>query len=231
MSMHFFDVFDCSGVNKAGGSGMRDYQLEALNWLIRLHDQKLNGWYIQWNTHIFTYFVCAICILTCTHVCVYLVYLAGILADEMGLGKTLMSLSLLAYLKQYRGYAGPHLIIVPKSTSSNWLREVKRWTSNLSVFKFHGNQEERDSQKPLVAQHDVCVSTYEMVIMEKSFFAKQKWHYIVSQHRHIYIPSHPIPFSMYSTSLTSLHILCSPVCLSILMRPIVSRTRILSSLV
>jgi len=26
-----------------GSTGMRDYQLEALNWLIRLHDQNLNG--------------------------------------------------------------------------------------------------------------------------------------------------------------------------------------------
>jgi hypothetical protein len=79
------------------------------------------------------------------------------------LGKTLMSLSLLAYLKQYRGYAGPHLIIVPKSTSSNWLREVKRWTNNLSVHRFHGNQEERDLAKPLVSQHDITITTYEMV--------------------------------------------------------------------
>lgn len=30
-------------INKPGGLEMRDYQLEALNWLIRLHDQKLNG--------------------------------------------------------------------------------------------------------------------------------------------------------------------------------------------
>ena len=67
---------------------MRDYQLEALNWLIRLHEQNING----------------------------------ILADEMGLGKTLESLSLLSYLKAFRNYPGPHLVVVPKSTSSNWLR-------------------------------------------------------------------------------------------------------------
>jgi SWI/SNF-related matrix-associated actin-dependent regulator of chromatin subfamily A member 5 len=98
-----------------------------------------------------------------------------------GLGKTLESLSLLAYLKQFRQYAGPHLIIVPKSTSSNWLREVGRWTTNMKAFRFHGNAEEREALKPQVAQNDICVTTYEMVILEKSFFAKQRWHYIVSQ--------------------------------------------------
>jgi len=139
-----------TSVVKDKGMSMRDYQLEALNWLIKLHDQSLNG----------------------------------ILADEMGLGKTLMSLSLLAYLKQYRNYAGPHLIIVPKSTSSNWLNEVNRWTNNLTAFKFHGNQEERDAAKPLVATHDITISTYEMVIMEKSFFAKTKWHYIYIDEAH-----------------------------------------------
>lgn len=49
-----------------------------------------------------------------------------ILADEMGLGKTLMSISLLAFLKESRGVSGPHIIITPKSTISNWMREIKR---------------------------------------------------------------------------------------------------------
>ena len=83
-----------------------------------------------------------------------------------GLGKTLMTISLLCYLKQYRNYHGPHLVIVPKSTSSNWYREINRWSNNLSCFKFHGNQEERDQQKPMVATHDVTITTYEMVIRE-----------------------------------------------------------------
>lgn len=99
-------------------------------------------------------------------------------------GKTLESLSLLAYLKQYRNYDGPHLIIVPKSTSSNWLREVNRWTNNLSVFRFHGNAEERDALKPQVKLNSITVTTYEMVILEKSFFSKIKWKYIYIDEAH-----------------------------------------------
>jgi SWI/SNF-related matrix-associated actin-dependent regulator of chromatin subfamily A member 5 len=36
----------------------------------------------------------------------------GILADEMGLGKTLQSISILAYLYEFEGVKGPHLILV-----------------------------------------------------------------------------------------------------------------------
>lgn len=111
----------------------------------------------------------------------------------MGLGKTLMSLSLLAYLKQYRGYGGPHLIIVPKSTSSNWLREVQRWTNNLTVHRLHGNAEERAAQKALVSTHDVTITTYEMVIMERAFFNKFQWHYMSEQRTHTHTPPRRTP--------------------------------------
>lgn len=50
----------------------------------------------------------------------------GILADEMGLGKTLQTISLLGYMKHFREMAGPHLVIVPKSTLANWMSEFER---------------------------------------------------------------------------------------------------------
>lgn len=86
---------------------------------------------------------------------------------------------MLAYLKQYRKQGGPHMIIVPKSTSTNWLKEVARWTNNLTHFRFHGNAEERDALKPQVKQHDITVTTYEMVIMEKTFFSRIQWNYVI----------------------------------------------------
>lgn len=118
---------------------MRPYQLDGLNWLIRLYEFGING----------------------------------ILADEMGLGKTLQTISLLGYLKQYRGISGPHLvrrvlcssgfilshpvfclclcvylcgglqIVTPKSTLGNWMNEINRWCPTLVPVKFHGDQEER----------------------------------------------------------------------------------------
>ena len=49
----------------------------------------------------------------------------GILADEMGLGKTIQTISLIAFLREYKKIQGPHLVIGPKSTLGNWFREFQ----------------------------------------------------------------------------------------------------------
>ncbi|CAG2236822.1 Chromatin-remodeling complex ATPase chain isw-1,Chromodomain-helicase-DNA-binding protein 1,SWI/SNF chromatin-remodeling complex subunit snf22,ISWI chromatin-remodeling complex ATPase CHR11,Lymphocyte-specific helicase,Probable ATP-dependent DNA helicase CHR12,ISWI chromatin-remodeling complex ATPase CHR17,ISWI chromatin-remodeling complex ATPase ISW1,Helicase SRCAP,Probable ATP-dependent helicase PF08_0048,Chromodomain helicase hrp1,Helicase swr-1,Transcription regulatory protein SNF2,ISWI chromatin-remod len=67
----------------------------------------------------------------------------GILADEMGLGKTLQTISLLGYMKHYRHTPSPHLVIVPKSTLSNWMAEFKRWCPSMTAVCLTGNQDER----------------------------------------------------------------------------------------
>ncbi len=129
---------------------MRAYQLQALNWLIRLHDIQCNG----------------------------------ILADEMGLGKTLESISLLGYLKESRGIRGPHLIIVPKSTSGNWMRELGRWCPSLTTFLFHGTKEERVEMKERVGTTDVCVTTYDMATRERACLQRVQWYYIYIDEAH-----------------------------------------------
>jgi len=53
--------------------------------------------------------------------------LNGILADEMGLGKTIECISLLAFLREYKGIKGKFLVVVPKSCVSNWVKEFKKW--------------------------------------------------------------------------------------------------------
>jgi len=89
---------------------MRPYQLEGLNWMIKLQEKGVNG----------------------------------ILADEMGLGKTLQSLSILVFMKEFKNICGPHLVIVPKSTLSNWMNELKRWAPTLKGVRFHGSKDERE---------------------------------------------------------------------------------------
>ncbi len=83
------------------GGTMRNYQLEGLNWMIKLHDNGING----------------------------------ILADEMGLGKTLQSISLLAFLREVRNIRGPHVIVVPKSTTGNWMKEFRTWCPEINAIK------------------------------------------------------------------------------------------------
>ncbi|KAK1929696.1 putative global transcription activator SNF2L1 [Phytophthora citrophthora] len=131
---------------------MKPYQLEGLNWMIRLHDSGVNG----------------------------------ILADEMGLGKTLQSISLLAYLREARGIEGPHIIIVPKSTVGNWMKELKRWCPSIKAFKFMGSKEERAVQRETVVKQDfdALVLSYEVAIIEKSILQKIKWRYLLIDEAH-----------------------------------------------
>ena len=51
--------------------------------------------------------------------------LNGILADQMGLGKTIQTIGFLAHLKG-KGMHGPHMVIAPLSTLSNWVNEISR---------------------------------------------------------------------------------------------------------
>lgn len=69
----------------------------------------------------------------------------GILADEMGLGKTLQTISLLGFMKHYKNTPGPHIVIVPKSTLSNWMNEFSKWCPTLRAVCLIGDQETRVS--------------------------------------------------------------------------------------
>nr|CAD7445550.1 unnamed protein product [Timema bartmani] len=111
----------------------------------------------------------------------------GILADEMGLGKTLQTISLLGYMKHYRNIPGPHIVIVPKSTLANWMNEFKKWVPSLRAVCLIGDQETRNvfiRETLMPGEWDVCVTSYEMVIKEKSVFKKFNWRYMVIDEAH-----------------------------------------------
>lgn len=111
----------------------------------------------------------------------------GILADEMGLGKTLQTISMLAFLRLYKGINGPHIIIVPKSTLGNWMNEIKRWCPDLRAVRFHGNAEQRKAicdEQMRIGEFDACVTTYEIVTKEKGFLTKFHWRYLIIDEAH-----------------------------------------------
>ncbi|KAG5954487.1 hypothetical protein E4U57_004437 [Claviceps arundinis] len=113
--------------------------------------------------------------------------ISGILADEMGLGKTLQTISFLGYLRHIAGITGPHLVVVPKSTLDNWKREFARWTPEVNVLVLQGAKEERTiliNERLVDEKFDVCITSYEMILREKSHLKKFAWEYIIIDEAH-----------------------------------------------
>lgn len=61
----------------------------------------------------------------------------GILADDMGMGKTIQAIAILAYLRETVGNTKPHLIVAPKSTIGNWMREFALWAPFFRVVNLN----------------------------------------------------------------------------------------------
>ncbi|KAI9735857.1 MAG: hypothetical protein M1834_001322 [Cirrosporium novae-zelandiae] len=113
--------------------------------------------------------------------------ISGILADEMGLGKTLQTIAFLGYLRHVCGITGPHLITVPKSTLDNWKREFAKWTPEVDVLILQGAKDERReliNDRLIDEKFDVCITSYEMILREKSHLKKFAWEYIIIDEAH-----------------------------------------------
>ena len=113
--------------------------------------------------------------------------ISGILADEMGLGKTLQTIAFLGYLRHICDIKGPHLITVPKSTLDNWHREFKRWTPEVDVLVLQGAKDDRHAlinERLIDEKFDVCITSYEMILREKSHLKKFAWEYIIVDEAH-----------------------------------------------
>ena len=122
--------------------------------------------------------------------------LNGILADEMGLGKTFQTIALLAWLAEQgaaAGGAGPHLVLVPKSTLSNWANELARFCPALRVITLAGEKETRQAVlrthlQPGVPQAQrgwhVLLTTYEVAVIEKGPLTRLHWQYLVIDEAH-----------------------------------------------
>jgi SWI/SNF-related matrix-associated actin-dependent regulator of chromatin subfamily A member 5 len=94
-------------------------------------------------------------------------------------------ISFLAYLKHHLGTAGPHLIVVPRSTFQNWAREFKQWTSDVNIVIFTGT---KDEDAAIIANRpqdfEVCITSYEIYLIEKSAFKKFCFEYIIIEEAH-----------------------------------------------
>ena len=162
---------------------MRDYQVRGLNWMISLYENGINGILADEmvrynNTKRFN---------NITRFCFTFMLLLFVVVFVQGLGKTLQTISLLGYMKHYRNIPSPHLVIAPKSTLQNWMNEFKRWCPSLTAVCLIGSQDQRAAlvrDVILPGEWDVCVTSYEMCIREKSVFKKFNWRYLVIDEAH-----------------------------------------------
>jgi SNF2 family DNA or RNA helicase len=112
--------------------------------------------------------------------------LNGILADEMGLGKTIQSISLIAYLHEVKQFKGPYLLAVPLSTISNWRIEFQKWAPSIPVLVYKGKPHERKylQSKLRTSEFEVCLTTYEFIMKDKSSLGRVKWQYLIVDEGH-----------------------------------------------
>ncbi|TGO24015.1 hypothetical protein BPAE_0114g00090 [Botrytis paeoniae] len=121
--------------------------------------------------------------------------MSGILADEMGLGKTIQTISLIALLREKESYLGPHLIIAPLSTLSNWIEEFQKWTPDVPVLLYHGTPTQRkELLRTQMMRHIkggrpdekfpvVCTSP-EIVLRDHADLSKISWEFIIIDEGH-----------------------------------------------
>ncbi|KAL2169092.1 hypothetical protein VTG60DRAFT_6514 [Thermothelomyces hinnuleus] len=121
--------------------------------------------------------------------------MSGILADEMGLGKTVQTISLIALLREQENYLGPHLIVAPLSTLSNWMDEFHQWVPSIPVVMYHGTPQQRNEIfKTKIMRHihggrptekfPVVCTSYEMVLKDRAALSKINWEFIIIDEGH-----------------------------------------------
>ncbi|KAL2349508.1 hypothetical protein Fmac_003508 [Flemingia macrophylla] len=113
--------------------------------------------------------------------------LNGILADEMGLGKTIQTISLIAYLMEFKGVTGPHLIVAPKAVLPNWINEFSTWAPSITTILYDGRLDERKAMKEELSgegKFNVLITHYDLIMRDKAFLKKIHWHYLIVDEGH-----------------------------------------------
>ena len=83
-----------------------------------------------------------------------------LLGDEMGLGKTVQAIAAMVSLKN--AGASHFAVVCPASVLTNWCREIKKYSTNLTPIKIHGADKQTAFQQWL-NQGGVAVTNYETI--------------------------------------------------------------------
>ena len=103
--------------------------------------------------------------------------MGGVLADDMGLGKTLQTIAHFLLEKQSGRLSHPALVVAPTSLMGNWRSELQRFAPALRTLVLHGQQ--RHNAFTRLADHDVVITTYPLLLRDEEVLAQQAWSVLV----------------------------------------------------
>lgn len=68
----------------------------------------------------------------------------------------------------------------------NWKNEIGKFCTMLNAFLFHGDKEQREEMRVQLQNEgfDICITSYEMAIIEKETLSKINWHYLIIDEAH-----------------------------------------------
>ena len=115
-----------------------------------------------------------------------------VLADEMGLGKTVEIVTFLSVLYHEHSLSGPYLIVIPLSTVVGWQREFAIWAPELYAVTYLGDAQSRQTIREYEWWHpdrrhlkfNVLITTYEIVLRDKSFLSSVDWAALIVDEAH-----------------------------------------------
>ncbi|MEL6189920.1 MAG: SNF2-related protein, partial [Myxococcota bacterium] len=132
--------------------------------------------------------------------------LGGCLADDMGLGKTVQVLALLSTIRKRAESEGtrlaPTLVVAPRSLVFNWRQEAERFTPDLRVVEYTGQQ--RTTQLEAIHEAHVILTTYGTLRRDVDLLAGLAFDYVILDEAQT-IKNHAAQVSKASRALTARH--------------------------
>lgn len=138
---------------------LRRYQQEGINWLAFLRRFKLHG----------------------------------ILCDDMGLGKTLQASAIVASdiaehrMKNNGEALPPSLIVCPSTLVGHWAYEIEKFIDPavISTLQYVGSAEDRIAIRSLFNEHNVIITSYDVVRKDVDFLGQLRWNYCILDEGHV----------------------------------------------
>ena len=162
------------------GCELQPHQLDSLTWLASLYSNQING-------------ILADDMVSKAPFDIYL----QLIFFTQGMGKTIQSIAIMAYLRETKKVDSnkPHLVIAPKSTISNWMKEFKKWAPFFTVVNLihphrYGYSPTLEYRYDILknqmkhGRFDVCVTTYEALRICHSELKRYKFHYVIFDEAH-----------------------------------------------